>query len=180
MIFVQPAGQTNVCSSLLCDTSWNKLQYIDVQYEKCFPDVTLCRRAARNFAKVDGGWCQVICELQAELHTSLYFLQWICIVCCINNTSVGNHMVHHSPKDPLPLLYWYTSKVTTPQDAHRRLVLQVYLGSNTSEFIGEIVIRRFRKQSSLLLSYMYKTWSRRLKRSGICATNLAEVGRLTV
>ena len=27
-----------------------------------------------------------------------------------------------------------TSKVTTPQDAHRRLVLQVYLGSNTLEF----------------------------------------------
>ena len=26
------------------------------------------------------------------------------------------------------------SKVTAPQDAHRRLVLQVYLGSNTSEF----------------------------------------------
>ena len=26
-----------------------------------------------------------------------------------------------------------TSKVTTPQDAHRRLVLQVYLGSNTLE-----------------------------------------------
>ena len=33
------------------------------------------------------------------------------------------------------LLYYiilYTSKVTTPQDAHGRLVLQVYLGSNTS------------------------------------------------
>ena len=27
-----------------------------------------------------------------------------------------------------------SSKVTAPQDAHRRLVLQVYLGSNTSEF----------------------------------------------
>ena len=27
-----------------------------------------------------------------------------------------------------------TSKVTTPQDAHRGLVLQVYLGSNTLEF----------------------------------------------
>ena len=27
-----------------------------------------------------------------------------------------------------------TSKVTAPQDAHRRLVLQVYLGSNTLEF----------------------------------------------
>ena len=26
-----------------------------------------------------------------------------------------------------------TSKVTAPQDAHRRLVLQVYLGSNTLE-----------------------------------------------
>ena len=28
------------------------------------------------------------------------------------------------------------SKVTAPQDAHGRLVLQVYLGSNTSEFSG--------------------------------------------
>ena len=27
-----------------------------------------------------------------------------------------------------------TSKVTTPQDAHGRLVLQVYLGSNTLKF----------------------------------------------
>ena len=30
--------------------------------------------------------------------------------------------------------YTQTSKVTAPQDAHRRLVLQVYLGSNTIEF----------------------------------------------
>ena len=28
----------------------------------------------------------------------------------------------------------YMSKVTAPQDAHRRLVLQVYLGLNTLEF----------------------------------------------
>ena len=28
----------------------------------------------------------------------------------------------------------YTSKVTAPQDAHRRLALQVYLGSKTLEF----------------------------------------------
>ena len=28
----------------------------------------------------------------------------------------------------------YYIKVTAPQDAHRRLVLQVYLGSNTLEF----------------------------------------------
>ena len=32
------------------------------------------------------------------------------------------------------ILYIYTSKVTAPQDAHKRLVLQVYLGSNTLEF----------------------------------------------
>ena len=32
------------------------------------------------------------------------------------------------------LLYWVTSKVTAPQGAHVRLVLQVYLGSNTLEF----------------------------------------------
>ena len=40
------------------------------------------------------------------------------------------------------LLVCLTSKVTTPQDAHRRLELQVYLGSNTLDF------SRFRKQSS--------------------------------
>ena len=34
------------------------------------------------------------------------------------------------------------SKVTAPQDAHKRLVLQVYLGSNTLEFSA---IRRFIK-----------------------------------
>ena len=28
----------------------------------------------------------------------------------------------------------YTSKVTAPQDAHRSLVMEVYLGSNTLEF----------------------------------------------
>ena len=32
------------------------------------------------------------------------------------------------------ILYCVTSKVTAPQDAHGRLVLQVYLGSNTIEF----------------------------------------------
>ena len=30
--------------------------------------------------------------------------------------------------------FYITSKVTAPQDAHKRLVLQVYLGSNTLEF----------------------------------------------
>ena len=48
------------------------------------------------------------------------------------------------------------SKVTAPQDAHRRLVLQVYLGLNTSEFsaihIGEIFVSKFRNKGSLLLS----------------------------
>ena len=29
---------------------------------------------------------------------------------------------------------YITSKVTAPQDAHRRLVLQIYLGLNTLEF----------------------------------------------
>ena len=28
----------------------------------------------------------------------------------------------------------YTNKVTAPQDAHKRSLLQIYLGSNTSEF----------------------------------------------
>ena len=36
----------------------------------------------------------------------------------------------------------------------------------------------FRRKSSLLLSY--KTWNRRLKESGFCVADLAEVGRLRV
>ena len=42
----------------------------------------------------------------------------------------------------------FTSKVTAPQDAHGRLVLQVYLGLNTIEFsairryVGEIFVSR--------------------------------------
>ena len=31
----------------------------------------------------------------------------------------------------ITLYLYYTSKVTAPQDAHRKLMLQVYLGSNT-------------------------------------------------
>ena len=38
-------------------------------------------------------------------------------------------------------MYYITSKVTAPQDAHRRLVLQVCLGSNTLEF-GKIFTSR--------------------------------------
>ena len=34
----------------------------------------------------------------------------------------------------LCIIYLYYLKVTAPQDAHGRLVLQVYLGSNTLEF----------------------------------------------
>ena len=30
--------------------------------------------------------------------------------------------------------YWGVTSITAPQDAHTRLVLQVYLGSNTLEF----------------------------------------------
>ena len=43
------------------------------------------------------------------------------------------------------LFYFVLSKVTAPQDAHGRLVLQVYLGSITSEFmlyIGKIFVSR--------------------------------------
>ena len=56
--------------------------------------------------------------------------------------------------NPLKLIYIYSlllcsSKVynSTGQDAHRRLVLQVYLGSNTSSvlYIGEVFVSRFRK-----------------------------------
>ena len=37
------------------------------------------------------------------------------------------------------ILYYITSKVTAPQDAHGRLVLQVYLGSNTSA-LGKMLL----------------------------------------
>ena len=45
----------------------------------------------------------------------------------------------------LCIIFIYTSKVTVPQDAHRRLVLQVYLGSNTLELSaihGKIFVSR--------------------------------------
>ena len=41
----------------------------------------------------------------------------------------------------------YSSKVTAPQDAHRSLVLQVYLGSNTLEFSA------IRRVKSLLVAF---------------------------
>ena len=53
---------------------------------------------------------------------------------------------------PVYYISYITSKVTTPQDARKRLVLQVYLGLNALEFsaisIGKIFVRK--KQSSLL------------------------------
>ena len=39
------------------------------------------------------------------------------------------------------LLYILTSKVTAPQDAHGKLMLQVYLGSNTL-YVGKIFVSR--------------------------------------
>ena len=47
----------------------------------------------------------------------------------------GQSCEHLDTKDQSPFYYTYsvTSKVTTPQDAHWRLVLWVYLGSNTLE-----------------------------------------------
>ena len=53
----------------------------------------------------------------------------------------------------------YPSKVTTPQDAHKRLVLLVYLGSNTSEFSGRS--GRFRGAKSFdnaVISLYAMTW----------------------
>ena len=35
---------------------------------------------------------------------------------------------------PVTIFGIHSNKVTAPQDAHGRLVLQVYLGSNTLEF----------------------------------------------
>ena len=56
----------------------------------------------------------------------------------------GHHQIFHhlyglchQTQWVAPLLTFFaciiTSKVTTPQDAHGRLVLQVYLGSDTSD-----------------------------------------------
>ena len=50
------------------------------------------------------------------------------------------------------------SKVTIPQDAHRRLVLQVYLGSNTLEFsatctVGAKIKFTFHFRTTLVLRY---------------------------
>ena len=44
----------------------------------------------------------------------------------MSNASSGLCIILH-------YLYYISSKVTVPQDAHKRLVLQVYLGSNTLE-----------------------------------------------
>ena len=60
------------------------------------------------------------------------------MVSAIDNlkTVAGGHTVHEwqailSTTGYFPYI---SSKVTAPQDAHGRLVLQVYLGSNTLEF----------------------------------------------
>ena len=44
------------------------------------------------------------------------------------------------------------SKVTAPQDAHGRLVLQVYLGSNTLEFSAKRPCNMLCLQIDMLLS----------------------------
>ena len=36
----------------------------------------------------------------------------------------------------------FVTSITTPQDAHKRLAVQVYLGSNTLEFSARSAIRR--------------------------------------
>ena len=58
----------------------------------------------------------------------------------LSHGTVGSHRNLMADLDflwPVYYLYYiilyYTSKVTAPQDAHGRLVLQVYLGSNTLE-----------------------------------------------
>ena len=40
---------------------------------------------------------------------SLYSVQWSWAVSCISNISVGNHMIHHSPKDPPPPLQTFSA-----------------------------------------------------------------------
>ena len=50
----------------------------------------------------------------------------------ISNSQVSEILLVYG--NVLHLICLLTSKVTAPQDAHGRLVLQVYLGSNTLEF----------------------------------------------
>ena len=52
------------------------------------------------------------------------------------------------PKCCSTFFFFFLSKVTTPKDAHERLVLQVYLALNALEFsaicmyVGKIFVRR--------------------------------------
>ena len=46
----------------------------------------------------------------------------------------------------------HRAKVTTPHDAHRMLVLQVYLGLNSVLYIGEIFISRLRSMFYIVSS----------------------------
>ena len=47
-------------------------------------------------------------------------------------------------------LYIFELNITAPQDAHTRLVLQVYLGSNTLEFTTKPEVEGFRDQGFVL------------------------------
>ena len=56
--------------------------------------------------------------------------------CTMTLTNINSDWISNASSGLCIILYYITSKVTIPQDAHRRLVLQVYLGSNILEFSG--------------------------------------------
>ena len=54
--------------------------------------------------------------------------------CTMPLTNINSDWMSNTSSGLCIIYIYYTSKVTAPQDAHGRLVLQVYLGSNTLEF----------------------------------------------
>ena len=54
--------------------------------------------------------------------------------CTMPLTNINSDWMSNASSGLCIILYYVMSKVTATQDAHGRLVLQVYLGSNTLEF----------------------------------------------
>ena len=117
------------------------------------------------YRDLDNGWCEMSCTLQIDaaiLRSSIPYKYVIyspkmehkddCYEYCRAYSSNPNRCLCISQAEYKQAyggiyfiyvfnFYLTTSKVTAPQDAHRMLVLQVYLGSNT----------RYTKVKSLLV-----------------------------
>ena len=71
----------------------------------------------------------------------LYGIVFLCLCILLTGNEGSNSSTYHDTSKVCPI----SSKVTAPQDAHGRLVLLVYLGSNTlelSDIVGKIFVSR--------------------------------------